>query len=436
MIERALAVVILAAGRGSRMSSALPKALHGLAGRPMIHYLLDYVAPLDPEKIVLVIGPDMPEVREAVAPHETVIQETPRGTGDAVKAALPALEGFTGDVLILYGDHPLVTTESCRRLIAAQTGGLSLFAMEPKIPGAYGRIVAGPDGTVEKIVEFADCNEEQKNITLCNGAMYCVRGDRLAGWLAQLTDDNAQGEFYLTDIVEIAAREGASCRYVLIGEEEMAAANTRAELASLERTIQARLRAAAMENGATLIDPETVYFSWDTKLGRDVIVEPNVFFGPGVEIENGVHIKAFSYLEGATIGHGTAVGPFARLRPGTLIGAGSKIGNFVEIKNATLHEGVKAGHHAYIGDAEIGAGVNYSCGAITANYDGAQKHKTIIGAQAFIGSNVTLIAPVAIGDNAYLAAGSTITKDVPAKALGIARERKQTVIDDWTKRKR
>ncbi len=441
MTTKPLAVVILAAGRGTRMKSALPKVMHKIAGRPMIGWLMETVESLSPKKIVVVAGPDMPGLEKAVAPNTTVIQDRPLGTGDAVKAALPALEGFSGDVLILMGDAPLISAETLRALIEVRHKNdmteMAVLGMKPEAPNSYGRMVLNPDGSLEKIVEFKDANVSERNLKLCNAGVYCIAGERLKGWLAQIQNDNAQGEYYLTDLVDIANQDEAVCHIHVTEEpDDVRGVNTRADLAALEKDVQQKLRAAAMENGATLIDPDSVYFSWDTNLGQDVTIEPNVFFGPGVEIGDNAHIKAFCHLEGTNVAYSTTIGPFARLRPGAAIGAGSKIGNFVEIKNATLHEGVKAGHHAYIGDAEIGANVNYSCGAITANYDGKNKHKTTIGKDAFVGSNVTLIAPVEIGEKAYLAAGSTITEDVPSGALGVSRERKQANIEGWVDRKK
>ncbi|MCB9988157.1 MAG: bifunctional UDP-N-acetylglucosamine diphosphorylase/glucosamine-1-phosphate N-acetyltransferase GlmU [Rhodospirillales bacterium] len=440
MTTKPLAVVILAAGRGSRMKSDLPKVMHPLAGRPMVSWLLDTVESLTPNKVVVVAGPDMADLGKAVESYHTAIQNEPKGTGDAVKAALPELKGFEGDVLILMGDAPLIGAETLRALIETRHKSdmtkIAVLGMKPDNPAAYGRMVLNADGSLEKIVEFKDATVDERNIKLCNAGVYCVDGRRLADWLGRITNDNAQGEYYLTDLVEIAAADGAVC-HVHVTEDpgDVLGVNSRADLAALERIVQQKLRVAAMDSGATLIDPETTYFSWDTKLGRDVLVEPNVFFGPDVEIGDGVHIKAFCHLEGTKIAEKASVGPFARLRPGAEIGTKSKIGNFVEIKSSLLHEGVKAGHHAYIGNAEIGAGTNYSCGAITANYDGKNKHKTTIGKNAFIGSDVTMVAPVTIGDNAFVAAGSTITKDVPAEALAVARE-KSKIIEGWVTRKR
>jgi bifunctional UDP-N-acetylglucosamine pyrophosphorylase/glucosamine-1-phosphate N-acetyltransferase len=441
MTKQPLACIILAAGQGKRMKSALPKALHPLAGRPLIGWLLETVESLSPQRIVVVTGPGMDDLREVVQPHETVVQEKPLGTGDAVKAALPALKNFTGDVLILLGDMPMISADTLRALIAARhkdplSTGLSVLGAEFDPPPAFGRLVLDANGHLEKIVEDKDCTPAERNIKLCNTGAFCVDGAKLGGWVAKIKNDNAQKEFYITDLVEIAAQDGMNAHvHVTRDHAEVQGVNSRIDLAVLEDNVQQVLRARAMEGGATLIDLASVYFSWDTKTGRDVVIEPNVFFGPGVEIADGAHIRAFSHIEGASIGDGASIGPHARLRPGAVIGAGSKIGNFVEIKNSTLGEGVKVSHLAYIGDAEIGAGTNFSCGAITVNYDGVHKHKTVVGENAMIGSNVNLVAPITIGDGAYIAAGSTITKDVPADALAVARE-KPFVKAGWAAAKR
>lgn len=440
MTQTPLAVVLLAAGKGSRMKSDRPKVMHKIAGRPMIGWLLETVEQLSPEKVIVVAGKDMPDLEQAAAAHTIVIQDPPRGTGDAVRSAMTALEGFDGDVLVLLGDVPFITVGTLKDLRAtahkSDESGMAVLAMKRDDPAAYGRMVLNEDGTLEKIVEFKDASLDERSIKLCNTGLFCIDGRYIAGWLAQLSDDNAQGEFYLTDLPYIAGREGYKTHiHVTADNGEVQGVNSRADLAMMEAIVQDRLRAAAMAGGATLIDPSSVYFSYDTQIGRDVVIEPNVFFGPGVEIGDGVHIKAFSHFEGAAVKEKATVGPFARLRPGTEIGAGSKIGNFVEIKNSVLHEGVKAGHLAYIGDAEVGAGTNYSCGAITVNYDGKNKFKTKIGENVMVGSNVNLVAPVEIGDNAYIGAGSTITKDVPEDALAVSRTRERKIIEGWSKRK-
>lgn len=443
MNDQNLVCVILAAGLGTRMKSATPKALHKLAGRPLLNWVLAAAEGLAPKDIVVVAPPDCPAIEQAAAPYKIVVQEKPRGTGDAVKAALAALEGFTGDVLVLLGDTPLLSAGMMRGLLETRREGedTSLavlgvqFPEEADIP-PFGRLVLDKDDTLSRIVEDKDCTEEQRTIRLCNTGAICVDGRYLKGWIGKIGHDNAQGEYYLTDLPEIAAREGKKTRVaILYDTAEALGINSRADLAVLEAAAQDKLRAAALAGGATLMDPASVYFSYDTKIGRDVVVEPHVFFAPDVTIENNVTIRSFSHLEGAVIKEGAVIGPFARLRPGTEIGADSKIGNFVEVKNAKLGDGVKANHLGYIGDADIGAGVNFSCGAITVNYDGAQKHRTTVGAGAMIGSNVNLVAPVEIGEGAYIAAGSTIAKDVPADALAVARE-KPLIKEGWAARRR
>lgn len=422
------------------MRSSVPKVLHEVAGRSLAAWLLESLAALGPQKIVAVTAPDAEGVRAAFSPHESVVQKKPLGTGDAVKAALPALAGFTGDVLIVLGDMPMIGAETLRGLIAARhrdsATKISVLGVEIENPPAFGRLVLGADGALMRIVEDKDCTPDQRAIKLCNTGAFCVDGAHLSDWVAQIKNDNAQKEFYITDIVQIAVAQSAKTAvHITKNKVEVRGVNSRADLAGLEAFVQDRLRVAAMDAGATLIDPASVYFSWDTKLGRDVVVEPHVFFGPGVCVGDDVHIRAFSHLEGAVVEVGASIGPQARLRPGAHIGEGSKIGNFVEVKNATLGAGVKASHLAYIGDADIGDDVNFSCGAITVNYDGIDKHKTVVGAGAMIGSNVNLVAPVNVGEGAYIAAGSTIAKDVPADALAVARE-KPLIKEGWAAQKR
>ncbi|HEY0902161.1 MAG TPA: bifunctional UDP-N-acetylglucosamine diphosphorylase/glucosamine-1-phosphate N-acetyltransferase GlmU [Micavibrio sp.] len=423
-----LAVVILAAGRGKRMKSTLPKVMHQLAGRPLIHWLLASVTKLKPARTIIVTAPGMDDLRAAVSPHTCVIQHKALGTGDAVKAALPALKGFKGDVLILLGDMPLITVGTLKNLIKARHAdpqtALAVLGAFYNPPPDFGRLVENADGTLHKIVEHKDATSEQRKINLCNTGAFCVDGARLEKWLGKLTNKNAQKEFYITDIPAIAARDGFKTQIAVTEDlDEVQGVNSRVDLAMMEYIVQSVMRLDALESGVTLPDPASVYFSFDTKIGQDVVIEPNVFIGPGVVIDDNVTIRAFSHITGARLKSGVSVGPFARLRPGTELGPDVHIGNFVEIKNSKLGKGVKAGHLAYIGDAELGEGVNYSCGAITANYDGVNKHKTKIGKNAMVGSNVNLIAPVTIGEGAYLAAGSTITQDVPKDKMGIARAR-------------
>ena len=433
MTEPCFAAIVLAAGSGTRMNSSMPKVLHPVAGRPMILHLLDSLHSLEPAETVVVLGAGMDAVARFVAPAKCAVQDPPRGTGDAVAAARRALagrlapEGPIEDVLILYGDTPLLQPDPMRRLLderrRAPAAAIAVAAMRPDAPGLYGRLVLGPDGALERIVEARDASPEERAIDLCNGGLMAVAARHLFDLVEALGSDNAKGEFYLTDIVGLARRKGLSCRAVELPAEELAGVNSREELAAAEASMQQRLRRRAMEEGATLVAPETVFLSFDTRLGRDVVVEPNVVFGPGVEVEEGAWVRAFSYFEGAQIGAHAIVGPFSRLRPGAVLEREVHVGNFVEVKASRLGAGVKANHLTYIGDAEIGAGSNIGAGTITCNYDGFGKHKTVIGERAFIGSNTALVAPVTVGAGAYVAAGSTVTEDVSADALAIARGR-------------
>lgn len=417
--NKPLAVVILAAGKGTRMKSDLPKVMHPLAGRPMINWLLDTVETLEPEKIIVVVGPDMPQLEAAARPHQTVVQNERNGTAGALKCALPALEGFEGNVLVLLGDTPLVTAETLRGLIRVHTG-LSVLAAEVVDPTGYGRIVHDHKGV--RIVEQKDASTKECEICKVNTGVFCFSGKRLKGWLDQVQNTNAAGEYYITDLPAIAQHEGTGTNVsVTRYPDEVRGCNTRADLAALERTLQDRLRQSFLESGVTMIQPQTVYFWYDTKIAPDVTIEPSVFFGPGVVIESGVHIKAFSHIEGAHVQAGASVGPFARLRPGTLIGPNARLGNFVEVKNSSIGAGSKINHLAYVGDTAMGMDVNFSCGAITVNYDGFDKHHTQIGDGAMIGSNVNLVAPVDIGKGAFIAAGSTVTVNVDEDALSIER---------------
>ena len=432
MTHSSVAVVILAAGKGTRMKSDLPKVLHRLAGRPMIRHVLDAAGRLNPCRVGVVVGPGMDDVAEAAAPAKIFVQTSQAGTADAVRAAAEMLRGFDGDVIVLYGDTPLITTETMMRMVGRQWQGdnpaVVVLGFRPDDPGAYGRLIVTADGTLEKIVEYADADAAERAVGLCNAGLMVFDGRRMLELLDRIDADNAKGEFYLTDAVGIARAAGYACAVVEAPEAEVMGVNCRAELAVAEKIIQQRLRRAAMDEGATLIDPDTTYFSPDTKLGRDVVVGPGVFFGPGVRVADKVEIKAFCHLEGVTIAEGATIGPFARLRPGAVIGPAAHVGNFVEIKNGVLAEGAKVNHLTYIGDATIGAKANIGAGTITCNYDGFTKSKTEIGAGAFIGSNSSLVAPVKIGDGAIVGAGSVVVKDVEADALSVARGRQQNYI--------
>jgi len=417
------AAIILAAGQGTRMKSRLPKVMHALAGRPMVQHLLAACAPVF-DRVVVVVGPGMETLAAAVAPHATVVQEERLGTGHAARMAAPLLEDVTGDAAVLYGDNPLVSTATLERLVAArESADLVLLAMRPADPGRYGRVVLDADGQVARIVEHADATEAERAIGLCNAGVVCAAAPDLFRWLSRLSRDNRQGEYYLTDVVAAARAEGRRTAALEAPEAELRGINTRLELAAAEAEIQSRLREAAMLGGATLTDPASVQLCWDTRLGPDVVVEPQVVFGPGVVVEEGVHIRAFSHLEGCVVRAGAIVGPYARLRPGADVGVGAHVGNFVELKAATLGAGAKANHLTYLGDVTVGEGANIGAGTITCNYDGVYKHRTEIGAGAFIGSDTALVAPVRVGARAITAAGSVITEDVPEDSLALARGR-------------
>jgi bifunctional UDP-N-acetylglucosamine pyrophosphorylase/glucosamine-1-phosphate N-acetyltransferase len=431
MTDRPLAVVVLAAGKGTRMRSACPKVLHPVAGRSMIGHVIAAAEALGADPIVVVVAPGADAVIKAVAPHPVAIQQEQRGTGDAVKAARAHLAGFTGDVLVLLGDGPLVRAETLAEMRhARQDEAVTVLGI--RVPGEspYGRLIEASDGTLDRIVEARDATEEERRVDLCNSGFMLIDGAHLFDLLDDIGPANVQGEFYLTDIVAAARRAGLTCRTFEADMDEPLGVNSRIELAAAEAAMQSRLRKAAMDNGVTLIDPETVWFSFDTKLGRDVTVEPNVVFGPGVTVGDNAAIRAFCHIERATVEAGAVIGPFARLRPGASIGAGAHIGNFVEIKNARIGDGAKANHLSYIGDADVGTGTNIGAGVITCNYDGFGKYRTTIGAGVFVGSDATLVAPVTIGDGAFIGAGSTVTDDVPADALAIGRGR-QTVKPGW-----
>ena len=437
MTKDKTAAIVLAAGLGTRMESRLPKVLHPLAGRPMIGHLMETLAGMDLERIVVVVGDDMEAVAEAVAPHPTVVQKERLGTGHAVRTACEALDGFDGTVVVLYADAPLISPQTLMRTIearrAAPRPAVVVLGFRPADPGPYGRLIMGADGTLQAIVEAGDATPGQGAIALCNAGVMAIDGRPLPGLLARIGTDNAKGEVYLTDIVAMARGDGLTCAVVEGDEAELIGVNSRADLARAEAVVQQRLRAAAMAGGATLADPETVYFSHDTRLGRDVTVGPHVVFGPGVAVGDDVEIRAFCHIEGARIAAGARIGPFARLRPGADIAAEAHIGNFVEIKNATVETGAKINHLAYVGDSRVGAKANVGAGTITCNYDGFAKHHTDIGAGAFIGSNTALVAPVTVGDGAIVGAGSVITGDVAADALALTRA-DQEELKGWAKR--
>jgi bifunctional UDP-N-acetylglucosamine pyrophosphorylase / glucosamine-1-phosphate N-acetyltransferase len=433
------AVVILAAGQGTRMRSDTHKVLHPIAGKALLMHLLDSVDRLGADKRVVVVGKGRDQVEKALDGREVAIahQAEQKGTAHAVQQAKDALAGYGGAVLILYGDTPFVEPETLKRMLGRLDGnsgpGVVVLASTPDDPLKYGRIILGEGDHIAKMVEYKDATEEERAVRLCNSGMMAVRAKDLFRWLDHVGNDNAAGEYYLPDVVNIAAAEGRDAVVIEGDPYETAGVNSRAELAHLELDWQRRRREQALQDGATLIDPESVWFAADTKLGRDVTVEPHVVFGLGVEIADGATIKAFSHIEGAIIATKAVIGPFARLRRGARIGEKAKVGNFVEVKKAVLGPGAKANHLSYIGDADVGADANIGAGTITCNYDGFGKYSTVIGERAFIGSNTALVAPVAVGAGAIVGAGSVITKDVEADSLAIERA-EQKGIAGWARR--
>ncbi|MAM93637.1 bifunctional UDP-N-acetylglucosamine diphosphorylase/glucosamine-1-phosphate N-acetyltransferase GlmU [Parvibaculum sp.] len=428
MTSNALSTVILAAGKGTRMKSRLPKVLHEIAGRPMLGHVLANTRFERDTRTVLVVGPDMDRVSDyarSVRPDiAVVVQQKQLGTGDAARTALPELHDSDGVVLVVFGDTPLVRAETLENMADAcrKSGSIVILGFEAADPTGYGRVLLEGD-QVQRIVEHKDASEGERRTTLCFGGPMAVPAGHFGKLLEGLGNDNAQGEYYLTDLVALGRDAGLDCICVTCPEADIQGVNSRADLASAEASLQRRMRAEAMAKGVTFLDPETVYLSFDTKLGRDVTVGQNVVFGPGCDIADGVTIKAFSHLEGAAVAEDADIGPFARIRPGTEIGRKAKIGNFVETKKAKIEDGAKVNHLSYIGDARVGAGANIGAGTITCNYDGYNKFFTDIGAGAFVGSNSSLVAPVKIGDGAYLGSGSVVTKDVSADALAVARGR-------------
>jgi bifunctional UDP-N-acetylglucosamine pyrophosphorylase/glucosamine-1-phosphate N-acetyltransferase len=424
---RPFAAVILAAGKGTRMKSDLHKVLHPIAGRPMLEHLLASVQGLGAARTVVVVGSGREQVEPLVARHggDVVVQDPQLGTAHAVQQAESALAGFDGDVLILYGDAPLVEAGTMQRMLdrlgAGDHPAAVVVGFRPSDTLNYGRIIADENGLIRKMVEHKDATEEERAVTLCNSGLMAARAADLWPLLSGVENDNAAGEYYLPDIVMLAAAVGRVSAVIETQLDEVSGVNSRQELAILESLWQQRRRAELMAGGVTLVAPETVWLSHDTEIGRDTIVEPNVVFGPGVTVGEAAKIRAFSHLEGATVARGAEIGPYARLRPGADIGEQAKVGNFVEVKKSRLGKGAKANHLSYIGDADVGEGANIGAGTITCNYDGFFKYGTQIGAGAFIGSNTALVAPVSIGAGAIVGAGSVITQNVEANALAVAR---------------
>jgi bifunctional UDP-N-acetylglucosamine pyrophosphorylase/glucosamine-1-phosphate N-acetyltransferase len=439
MTQRTCLTIVLAAGEGTRMRSSRPKVLHAMAGRPLVAHVLDAVAPLG-GKVAVVVGPNMDAVANAATAAspgaETFVQRERRGTAHAVLSARAAIARGADDILVVFADTPLIRAETFQRLRQAIAGGaaVAVLGFQAANPSGYGRMIV-EGGTLTAIREDKDASDAERKITFCNGGVMALAGKSALALIEAIDDNNAKQEFYLTDAVALARKQGLKAVAIETDEDEVRGVNTQAQLAEAAAIYQARLRNAAMEQGVMMVAPETVQLCADTKFGKDVVVEPYVVFGPGVTIEDGALIRSFSHLEGARVGRGASVGPYARLRPGAKLGEKVRIGNFVEVKQSDIGAGAAANHLSYIGDSTVGAKANIGAGTITCNYDGADKHRTEIGEGAFIGSNSALVAPVKIGDGAYVGSGSVITRDVPADSLAVGRAR-QAVKEGWAARLR
>jgi len=437
---RTCLAIVLAAGEGTRMRSSLPKVLHHVGGRTLLACALDAVAKAGSTATAVVVGPDhdavAAEAKRVVPEALIAVQTERRGTAHAVLAARAALAKGADDILVIFGDTPLVTAENLARLRAplAQGAAVVVSGFRPADPTGYGRLVMR-DGKLLAIREHNDASDEERRIGLCNGGLMALSGRHALSLLERIGDDNRKKEFYLTDAVALANEMGLSAAVVEVEEDDVRGINTKAQLAQAEAVLQQRLRQAALDAGVTMIAPETVFLSADTKFGRDVTVEPYVVFGAGVTVDDNAVIHSFSHLAGAHVGEGASIGPYARLRPGTRIGKDVRIGNFVELKEAVMEDGAKANHLSYIGDGHVGQNANIGAGTIFCNYDGAQKHRTEIGKDAFVGSNSALVAPVSVGEGAYIGSGSVITENVPANALALGRVR-QTIKEGWAERLR
>jgi bifunctional UDP-N-acetylglucosamine pyrophosphorylase/glucosamine-1-phosphate N-acetyltransferase len=433
---KARAAIILAAGKGVRMRSDTPKVLHEVGGRTMLDWAVARAAALGCERTIVVAGAHAPEVgahaARLVGADNVALQDEPLGTGHAVRCAQAAMAGFEGDVAVMFADTPLTQSETLENVFAhlSDKGGVAVLGFEAADPSGYGRLILAGDGSVERIVEDKDASAEERAVRLCNSGVLGADAAMLFQLLSMLRNDNAKGEYYLTDIVGLARSAGFATHMARGAEADFLGVNSRMDLAAAEAAFQARARRAAMEAGVTLIDPSSVYFSYDTEIEPDVIIEPNVYFGPGVKIGRGARIRAFCHFTGAEIGPGAEVGPSARLRPGAKLGAKVKIGNFVEVKNSTFGDGAKASHLTYVGDSDVGARANLGAGTVTCNYDGEGKYRTRIGEDAFIGSDTSIVAPVQIGARAYTGSGSVITLDVPDGALAVARGTQKN-IEGW-----
>ncbi|NDF12385.1 MAG: bifunctional UDP-N-acetylglucosamine diphosphorylase/glucosamine-1-phosphate N-acetyltransferase GlmU [Proteobacteria bacterium] len=435
--------IILAAGKGTRMKSEIDKVMHKVAGKTLVRYVVDAVNAIVADEVVAVIAPTMEAVRDEVLeafPKAAFARQKERlGTGHAVICAETEVESRKGVTLILYGDTPFISPDTLKEMLrtvrANAKMAVCVLGFSPKHPSDYGRLIIDQQGNLAEIVEYKDASDAERKVRLCNSGVMAVRTELLFDLLSKVNNKNAKGEYYLTDIVKIARENGYICGVVEAHEAEVMGINNRANLAEAEKVVQRHLRERAMENGATLIDPETVFFHHDTKLGRDVTVHPFVVFGAGVEVADGVNIRSFTHIEKAFIDDGAVLGPYARIRPGSDIGKNAHIGNFVEIKKARVEEGAKINHLSYVGDAFVGAGANIGAGTITCNYDGYSKYNTYIGKGAFIGSDTALIAPVKVGEGAIVGAGTTVFNDVPPHALAI-NEKKQKIVKEYAKKYR
>lgn len=434
MTARRTAAIVLAAGHGTRMKSTKPKVMHPIAGQPMVLRVLATLERAGIDKICVVVGPGMDDLVNTVAPHKTVVQLNRLGTAHAALCAKEVFLGYFDDILVLNGDNPLIPENEITALLDARQDNsdpaVVVLGFNAADPGPYGRMVCDTDGALARIVEAKDANPEELTITLCSSGMMALDGRIAFDMLAKIDNKNAAGEYYLPDVISVAQSMERTCTAIEGNEADLQGINSRTELAQAEAYVQSQFRLSAMAGGATLVAPETVFFSFDTLVGQDVLIEPNVVFGPGVQIADNVTIKSFCHLEGASVASGAIIGPFARLRPGTDLGENVKIGNFVEVKNANFGIGAKANHLSYVGDSDVGQNANIGAGTITCNYDGVFKWRTTIGEGAFIGSNSALVAPVNIGDGAIVGAGSTIAKDVSGDALAVTRA-PQREIKDW-----
>jgi len=435
-----LSLIILAAGKGTRMKSELPKVMHKVANREMLNMVIDEAKTLHPHNITIVVSDEMQDSqKKIIAAHPEVkisfaIQTQRKGTAHAVQTAVEQIENLGEKVLVLYGDTPLIQHSTLKKMVEKLDGfSLCVLGFDDEEENAYGRLVVDAKGHIEKIVEFKDATDEERKIALCNSGVMAIDGTKIKNLLNEIKNNNAAGEFYLTDIVAVAGDAGLKRTYLKTEIEEVLGVNSRAELAKIEGIKQNQIRKKMMDLGVTLLDPTSVYFSYDTKISSDTIIHPHVFFGEKVTIEKNVEVKSFSHIEGAEIASGAVVGPFARIRPGTEIAENVRIGNFVEVKKSKIKRGAKINHLSYVGDSEVGEESNIGAGTITCNYDGYNKFKTLIGKNVFIGSNSALVAPVEIADGAVVGAGSIITKNVAKDDLAVSRV-KQTNFEQGGKK--